>query len=260
MHVQSSERSNCRLGIVFALPIEAHAFERLVSDTVRYQGSSLRITEGTLAGLPIAWTIGGVGGAAATRATQLLIDGHRPERLVSAGFAGGLSPELQQGQLIYPSRLLDGSEAGRPPLGVDPELAEPLWAAVSSDTRSLVTVDHIIGDAAAKQQLHDRTGADLVDMETFAVATVAAAAGLSVLACRVVSDAAGDTLPREVAQVSKPQSTMRRFGTVLGAIGRRPKAALDFWKLWEQSLTQSQRLGQGLADLAAVVAESTTES
>jgi nucleoside phosphorylase len=62
-------------------------------------------------------------------------------------------------------------------------------------------------------------------METFAVAEVAAEAGLPCLAVRVISDNAHETLPGEVASLSAPQSPLRRLGAVVGAVGRRPAAA-----------------------------------
>lgn len=243
----------CQLGIVFALPIEAHAFERLVADPVSYRGSRLSVGEGTLAGQRVAWAISGIGAAAAARTAQLLSDGHRPERLVSAGFAGGLDPVLHKGQLVFPAELLDAQGANQPPRAVDRELAESLWTAHPPGGLSLVTVADVVADAAAKQALRAATGAGLVDMESAAVAGVAATEGIGMLACRVISDTAAETLPRGVAGLGRPQSTMRRMGAALGLIGRRPRAAMELWRLWEQSLTNAQRLAQGLTDVARAV-------
>ncbi len=242
--------SDCCLGIIFALPIEAHSFERSVSETVTYRGPSLSISAGLLAERPVVWAVGGVGEAAAARAAQLIIDGHRPRRLVSAGFAGGLDASLPRGQLVLPDRLIDGSAAQRPPLAVDRELLETHGADQPTAGRTLVTVSDVVIDVAAKQLLRATTGASLVDMESYAVAAVAATAGIGFFACRVISDTADETLPQEVIRLTKPQSAMHRLGAALGAIGRRPRAAVDLWKLWEQSLGHSQGLARGLGDLA----------
>jgi adenosylhomocysteine nucleosidase len=253
MPPSADSAADCCLGIIFALSIEAHSFEQSVSEVVSYRANSLGISRGLFAGRPVAWAVSGCGEVAAARAAQLIIDGHHPLRLVTAGFAGGLDPGLTRGQLVFPSQLLDGSDLQRPPLPIDPKLAEPLWDAHSPGNTTLLTVTRVITDVATKRAFHHSTGAGLVDMESYAVGAVAAAANVGVLACRVISDTANEALPEEVAKLSQPQSTMRRLGTALGAMGRRPAAAVEFWRLWEQSLTHSQVLAAGLADVISAM-------
>ena len=77
--------SDCYLGIIFALPIEAHSFERSVSDVVSYRANGLSISRGLFAGRSVAWAVSGCGEVAAARAAQLIIDGHRPPSLALGG-------------------------------------------------------------------------------------------------------------------------------------------------------------------------------
>ena len=247
--------SDCHLGIIFALPVEAHSFERSVSDIVSHRANGLSISRGLFAGRSVAWAVSGCGEVAAARAAQLIIDGHHPLRLVTAGFAGGLDPGLTRGQLILPCQLLDGSNRQRPPLPIDQDLVEPLWDKHPPSKAALLTVTRVITDVATKKALRDSTGAGLVDMESYAVGAVAAAANVGVLACRVISDTAEEALPQEVAKLGQPQSTMRRLGAALGALGRRPSAAVDFWRLWEQSLVHSQVLATGLTDITSAMTD-----
>ena len=116
---------------------------------------------------------------------------------------------------------------------------------------TIVSVSAIVATPAAKRALAVRSGAGLVDMETHAVAAVAAAAGLPCAAVRVISDAALDELPREVAALARPQSTLRRLGTALGAVGRRPGAALDLWRLYEHAVIDGRTLATALAETCA---------
>ncbi|HAU47600.1 MAG TPA: nucleoside phosphorylase, partial [Planctomycetaceae bacterium] len=83
------------LGIIFALPIEAHTFERRLGNATKYQGQKSVIYEGHVFDHPVVWTISGVGQEAARNAAQLIIDGHQPHTLISAGFAGALAPHLE---------------------------------------------------------------------------------------------------------------------------------------------------------------------
>lgn len=237
----------CEAGIVFALAIEADAFERRATDRVEWRGPGGVVLEGTVAGVRVAWCVSGVGGPAAARAAALMIDGHRPRRLVSAGFAGGLDPALPRGCLVRPAAVTTEQAGTRIPLahaGAGGAAAEPL----------VVSVTEVVATVAAKQALAARTGAAIVDMETHVIAKVAATAGLPCLGVRVVSDDASQTLPAEIAGLSRPQSALRRLGAVVGAVGRRPAAAVDLWRLYEHAVVDGRTLAAELERLCGTLA------
>lgn len=235
-------------GIVFAMPVEADAFAALATETMDFTASGLTFCEGVVAGRRVAWCVGGAGGEAAGRATRLLIDGHRPRLIVSPGFAGGLDPTLPRGTIVSPHRAV--TRAGGPPIdlaaagqGTTPPAAP---GGTSRDDLLIVSVDTVVTTAAAKRDLAAATGAHLVDMETYAVATAARAAGLRCASIRIVSDDASQDLPREVAALVQPQSGMRRLGAALAGIGRRPRAALDMWQLWERAVVDGRTLAHAI--------------
>ena len=238
----------CAAGILFAVPIEADPFERLATERVETLAGGLTFHEGLVAGNRVAWCVTGVGGEAAARAARLLIDGHHPAVLVSAGFAGGLDPSLVRGAAVRAGRSVshDGSDPiplvtrpGNCPAGGEPSPADP---------PVIVTVDRIVRTVAEKRALLVASGGGLVDMETHAVARVARAAGLPCVSLRVISDDAAQELPREVADLARPQSAMRRFGAALGAVGRRPGAALDLWRLYEHAVVDGKTLAAVLEE------------
>ena len=72
MTTNNTESKAQPLGIIFALPIEAHTFERRVCGTTKYQGQGCVMFEGHISDHPIVWTISGVGREAATRSAQPL--------------------------------------------------------------------------------------------------------------------------------------------------------------------------------------------
>jgi len=233
--------AGCAAGIVFAVPIEADAFARGAREVVEIEGAGIRYHEGIVAGRRVAWCVGGVGRAAATQATRQLVAGHRPAALVSAGFAGGLEPGLKRGAIVRPTGVRGAGDDA-------PTLA---LAAPGPDRTLAVTVDRIVRTPADKAALAAATGAALVDMETLAVAEVARGLGLPCHAVRVVSDAVGDELPADVVRLATPQSTLRRLGSVVGMLGRRPRAALDLWQLWEHAVVDGRSLADALAALVA---------
>ena len=242
-------------GIVFAMETEAHRFASFVRGRRSLRGApstgpALEFHEGILAGKRIAWVVGGAGCAAASRAAALLADGHRPRHLVSAGFAGGLDPALPRGALVVPSRVLREGEA---------ELATlPVRCPGATSGGAIVTVDAVVTTVAAKRALAAATGAALVNMETWAVARVAAAAGIPCVSLRVVSDAAVDELPADIARLVAPQSALRRAGAALGAIGRKPAAATTLWRLWEHAVVDGRALAEALERVVAALPDGDT--
>jgi adenosylhomocysteine nucleosidase len=235
----------CATGIVFALPIEADAFERLPADRAEVRADDLTFHEGTIATARVAWCVGGVGRDRAARAARLLVDGHRPRALVSAGFAGGLDQALARGSVVRPTAVRGLAEGGLLRLAGAGE-GDPI----------VVTLDRIVRTAMEKQSLAERTGASIVDMETLAVAEVARDAGLPCYALRVVSDAAGDELPPDLGSLCEMQSVARRAGAVLGMLGRRPRSAIDLWKLWERAVLDGRTLAAALEKLCRSLAAS----
>jgi len=233
--------SSADIAIVFALAVEADAFERLVADRRETRGARFTFSTGVVAGRRIAWCLSGVGRAAAAAGARQLVDGHRPRLLVSAGFAGGLDPDLRRGVAVRPDRVVT-DDAARPLA-----LATPPGEAAAGPL-TIVTVDAVAATVDRKRRVAERTAARLVDMETYAVAEVAAAAGVPCAAVRVISDDAHETLPGEVASLAAPQSPLRRLGAVVGAVGRRPGAAVDFWRLWERSVVDSRTLAAAVVD------------
>ena len=247
------------------MPVEADAFAGLATETVEVTAAGLTLHEGIVAGRRVAWCVAGAGGEAAGRATRLLIDGHRPRLILSPGFAGGLDPALTRGTVVYPRRSINRTEG--PPIAVATTGQGSVTAAAGNATKSdaltIVSVDTVVTTAAAKRELSAATGASLVDMETYAVATAARAAGLPCVSIRVISDDASQDLPKEIAALVQPQSGMRRLGAALAGIGRRPRAALDMWQLWEHAVVDGRTLAgaikiflEGLSDSPSAVSRS----
>lgn len=236
------------VGIVFALEIEADGFaphahrrESLLT------AAGLTVHVGSVEGCDVAWTVAGVGVAAAAAGTALLVDGHRPGLVVTAGFAGALDPSLERGALVVVDRVLRSGE-GALELFIPP--------APEGARATLVTVDRPVAEPADKRTLAASTGAGLVDMESHAVAATAVAHGIPCVGIRVVSDGADQRLPPEVAALARPQSPWRRLGAVVGGVGRRPGAVVDLWQLWERAVIDARRLGAALRELCGALADS----
>jgi adenosylhomocysteine nucleosidase len=246
----AEEPKPCHVAFVFSLGIESGCLEDLLQGTITVRGSGFRVLEGGLRGRRVALILAGAGQANARHAAEILIDGHRPACVVSAGFGGGLATKLRRNDIVVADRLLDaeGHE-----LAV--ELLPGLLAATGAPgvhRGTLLTTDRVVRMPSERKALFDRTGALAVDMETFAVADVCAARHVAFSSIRVVNDTADETLPPDVEHLLVQKTNAARLGAALGAVCRRPSSAKDMYQLRENALVASGRLAKFLSDVLLV--------
>jgi adenosylhomocysteine nucleosidase len=224
------------VGIVAALSLEIGDLIDRLERVRKYQAASLTVIEGEHRGKIVAVAVGGVGRPAARRAAELLIVGHRPSWILSAGFAGALNPTLERNDLVLPGEVID-LEGGR--FTVCPP--DSILSGIARRPGRLLTVDRVVVDSTEKQQLFRSLQADLVDMESAAVAAVCEEQGRRFLALRAISDDARSELPPEVATMLT-RSGSYRVGAAIRAIWNRPSSLKDFWALHEHALEAAERL------------------
>ena len=234
------------VGIVAALSIEISPFLARLTNVRKYATARDTIIEGELAGKLVAAVITGPGRKNASRGAQLLIGGHRPNWLISAGFGGALDLNLRRNDVVFASEVVDEDGVS---LLIDVAVPDdPANARVSLG--KLITVDRILRTAVEKAALRDRTGAAVVDMETAAVAALCGDRNVKFLAIRVISDEAGVDLPREIATILG-RTGGYRIGAALGAIWRRPSSLKDMWALREHAVAAAERLSGVLLAILA---------
>jgi adenosylhomocysteine nucleosidase len=235
------------VGIVMALSIEAGYLSDSLEKVRKYSARSHAVIEGELAGKLVAIVLSGVGHKAARAGAEVLIAGHRPRWLLSAGFAGALDPALRRNDLVLPDEVV-GPGGGS--LAIDCPVDE--ITGFRRPGGRLLTVDRVVVRAADKAELRRESSADLLDMETFAVAQAARERAIRFLGVRVISDDACSELPSEVARLLS-QSGSYRVGAAMRAIWDRPSALKDFWTLHARALEAADRLARGIAKLLKVL-------
>jgi adenosylhomocysteine nucleosidase len=227
------------VGIVAALAIETADVVESLTNVCKYQSASIPVIEGEHSGKIVAVAVGGPGRAAARRATEVLLSGHRPRLVIAAGFAGALDPSLSRNDLILPQEIID-REGGCHAVDVPAELG----ATIRHTRGRQLTVDHVVLKVAQKAELRETFAADLVDMETSAVAAMCSEKSVRFLSVRVISDDARTDLPREIASVISQRSGTYRAGAALRAVWQRPSTIKDFWSLYEHAIEAAGRLGK----------------
>lgn len=208
------------IGFIVALPAEAGSLIRQRLDF----DSLVRLPGGH--GLAVS----GAGPDAARHAAARLLE-QGVAALVSWGCAAALAPGLRSGALVLPTRILgaDGAE-----LAVDAawrqRLIQALVPALPVAGGTLLESPRIVADPAEKHALHAQTGALAVDMESAAVARVAAETGLPCLVVRAIADTAAMPLPQAVARALNPRGDVR-LGVLLRHLAAHPAQVPELIRL-----------------------------
>ncbi len=146
--------------------------------------------------------------------------------LMSFGIAGGLDPALAPGRVIVATAVIDCQgerfdchAAWRDGLIAALGHLSPVAAPLVGSESPLVAL-------ADKRAFHALYGAAAVDMESHAVARVAARAGLPFAAIRAIADPAGRALPSAALAGLSDRGAVRA-GQVLRELARHPRQLPD---------------------------------
>ena len=116
---------------------------------------------------------GGIGAAAARKASEAVIAIFDPKVVCSAGFAGALDPKLRVGDLVRPSSVINAGDGSR--------------TVIDGGEGVLVSFGSV-ASPGQKSKLRESFEADTVDMEAAAVARSAEARGKEFTVVKAVSD------------------------------------------------------------------------
>ena len=209
-------RSLKRLGVVAALKAEARAFHPSVTEPRHEAYSALQ--DGSLL------VVSGIGFAAASAAARALAMAP-VSALMTFGLAGGLDPTLEAGTVVLPDQVISSSGAHFATCRswcarLAAEVGSTRWAVGGKLLSSALPLD----SPSKKKAAFEEAGAVAVDMESAAVAAIAAAHQLPFVALRVIVDTASDGLPRSVVLAS--QAGKLRIGRLLAGLSPGEIAAL----------------------------------
>jgi adenosylhomocysteine nucleosidase len=202
---------NWELGQIFGGGVDfcfLCALEREVSGVVRgWVGSTLHIGNAerrmyySLAQRAVL-VCAGTGWERAYSAAKACIERLSPGAVVSIGFAGACTPELEPGALVVPARLVVPGQGSKYGTG------EEFPCAFGYGT--LVTLNAVAA-TAAKREARKLYGALAVEMEAAGVAAAAAEMGSKFLAIKAISDGVEEEMDFLSAFVTPEGFDSRRF-------------------------------------------------
>lgn len=173
------------------------------------------IHRGTIGSTETVCAVSGVGKVAAAGACRYLMDRYAPGLIVSFGLAGGLDQTSRPGEIVFPETMLQGDTGiydrrGLQTVGDWPDgrakrlfhhqhQADPhifSWGVeffrqrgIDFHTGPLATCDQAVFSNHRRRELAHLFGAVAVDMESGAIAQVAAAGRVPMVVVRAISDA-----------------------------------------------------------------------
>jgi len=178
--------------------------------------------------------VGGVGRAAATRATETVIAKFEPAKIVSAGLVGAVTEKLKVGDVVHAREVIDADSGTR------------FVSAEAAGDGVLVTASSVTGPAE-KRRLAQRWNADVLDMEGAAVAAQAQRSGIAFSAVKAVSDELDFVMP----PLGKFVNDEGRFETLrfLAYVAVRPRWWKDVRELRANSRKATANLCSALGHL-----------
>jgi nucleoside phosphorylase len=135
---------------------------------------------------------------ARAKAEAAISEGDKPHAVVVIGLCGGLTTSLSEGTIVTYKECLS-TEAGSSPLQCCPTMSDAMLdmlaaAKIPCDRAIGITSGRIATTRDERLSLA-KSGATVVDMESYCIARVAAQFGIPVVVLRVVSDSIDRKLP-----------------------------------------------------------------
>lgn len=177
-------------------------------------------------GSRIRVAVSGMGAARARSTIEREIASHRPDQVLTCGFAGGLDPALRVGDVVFETPV--------------ERMAMALRASGVRQARFLCA-DRIAVTAVEKSALRSSTRADAVEMESGVIQEVCSRQSIPCATLRVISDAAADDLPLDFNQLLGPDLQLSP-AKLAWKIIRSPNRIPSLMKLGRQSAFSARRL------------------
>jgi len=196
----------------------------------------------TLGGNQVLLVANGAGPQRAAAATDAGLKAFDAEAIVSTGFCGALSPELQIADLVFATQVARGHA-----LRTWPYRREPAGNQARHFSGPIQSIPYVAQTAEEKRNLAV-TGAIAVEMEAAGVAASAESHGLPVYCVRAVTDLASEDLANNFNNALRLDG---RFDTILILKGslRNPMVRLpELLRLRKRCVRAAQVLGDFFAD------------
>ena len=194
------------IAVTFALPAESPEFLRRLGNKSRADRNDISITRGAIDDRQIEVLHTGVGERVCRQRLGKFLENQQFDLLISTGFAGALSDELQVGDLLLAKNFSTielnekRSSVSRLPIHMG----------------DLLTAPTLIDSSDERTEIARRSGAAAVDMETEFIARACAAHGIPLLSLHVITDTPREPFPAPghiLFDIDKQRTDLPKFAT-----------------------------------------------
>lgn len=244
-----------KIGIITAMPEEFRAVADSLGAVTVTQLGTFRAGRFSSAGHEFLLVQSGMGFANASRAAKMLIrDGH-PDLLISAGFCGGIAPELQAGDVVVAKKIIIADEGG---FGEIPVLLSSIGqtfvARQAAEGKRVVggvfvSTSTITSKKRLAGMLPGQYPNPVVEMESGAIAIITAENNIPLLAIRAVSDTADEELGFSLDEFCDADMRRIRLHKVLLTILRKPRIIPQLVRLSRSSRRAAEGITAALSRL-----------
>lgn len=217
------------IGITFALMSESIDLIRQLPQVEKMYDVRL----GKIGDREVAVIHTGVGSTNCNERVELLIHKARPEFVISCGFAGALSEQLQVGDLILAENFSDPALLG---------LAADILRDRNVRTKRLFTSATVIDSVSQRNEIAASSGAAAVDMETGSIVATCKAHGVPLLSLRAITDTPKAPFPAPADVLFDIERQRTNFLGLLSYVSRHPSLIRELMRF-------SKRIAQVRATL-----------
>jgi adenosylhomocysteine nucleosidase len=214
------------IGLLAAMPQESDALLRCVHAAKRIAVGAFSGKSFELSGQTCLLVTSGMGVRRAGEAARALVEHSVPRLLISFGIAGAVEADLHIGDVIMAAavcRLEQGLPGALAPLAAWPAAAHEAAAGALSGRGARLfsgTAITTAGSQVTQTQLGQMPH-PILEMETAAIAQVAAENGRACLSIRAISDGPAAPIPFDLGQMMDADANLQA-GKLFQAILRRP--------------------------------------
>ena len=192
--------------------------------------------------------LSGVGQANAAVAAERLLNDFQLSAVISFGVAGALVDGFTLGEIAIATSVIElhggrvecDRELSQVSASVIDELGLPQRSATS------LTVAHVISDPRDKTRLHRETGAETVEMESFAIGRLASAARIPFAVLRAISDLDETRLPDFSRFMHEYELSSRRLALHLARHPRDVAPLVHFFSVTSEASGRFARIFERL--------------
>lgn len=236
------------IGLVVAMPEEVRPIARVLGHFSREKIDRFPLYRFPMEDREIHLVQCGMGMEKAAAATTALIDGERPDIIISAGFGGGVREELSTGDIVIAGCIVslgDGNSADTAAIdnayllrNIVESLPLRNFAIVGG---SIVTSRGIVRKREIDRALSREMRNPVLDMETSAVAEACSRKAVPFLALRAVSDPADEELLFSIEEITDRDLNIS-IRRILSAILRNPRILPQMFRLARNAKTAGENL------------------